>query len=499
MLTTDTPVERELKLEADLDFELPDLSGLAGEPERLPTQELRTSYFDSADFRLWRQGMTLRVRFGGGPDQDRAIWTLKHTQRDDGPTLDRTEESWAGDAHHIPVEVTDLVRGVVRRASLEKVADLVTTRRRLLFRAPDGSPSVELADDTVTVVSGGRDGMRFRQLELELREGHAVPDVLVRRLRQAGARPEREPKLAKAIDLPVAEEPLGGKPRLADVIRDRLAGLLGDLLDNDVMLRRNASMPSIDAVHDARVATRRLRSDLKTFRKALDPLWVEHTRSELEWLGMLLGRVRDVDVLAPKLKAEPGDRTSDSDGKAVLRSGLTHQRRVASRELAEALGSPRYLDLLDRLHAASRVPPFSSDGLAYEPARQALPGTVRRVWRKLARAVGDAGDQPSDAQLHRVRIKAKELRYASEAAAPVIGKPAKRLAKAAERLQELLGEHHDAVAAEGWLRSEASSPMVAFVAGRLSAQQHARQERLRAEWPTVWRGVKDKQLRAWLR
>lgn len=497
MLTDAIPLERELKLEAPLDFDLPDLSGLAGEPERLPTQELRTSYFDTADFRLWRQGMTLRVRFGGGPDE-RAIWTLKHTQRDEGPTLDRTEESWAGDAQRIPTEVTDLLRGVVRRAALEKMADLVTTRR-LLFRAADGSPSVELADDTVTVVSGGRDGMRFRQLELELREGHAVPELLVRRLRHAGARPEREPKLAKAVDLPVVDEGLAHKPLIGDVVRDRIAGLFRDLLDNDVMLRRNPSLPPIDAVHDARVATRRLRSDLKTFRDALDPLWVQHTRGELGWLGTLLGQVRDVDVLAPKLKAEPGDRTSDADGKAVLRSGLAHQRRVASRELAEASGSPRYLDLLDRLHAAARVPPFSTGGLAQEPAHRALPGVARKVWKKLAREVDHAGAHPTDAQLHRIRIKAKEMRYASDAATPVIGKPAKRLAKASAQLQDLLGEHHDAVAAEAWLRSEASSPMVAFIAGRLSAQQRARQEALRAEWPAAWQRVRDKQVRAWLR
>jgi CHAD domain-containing protein len=497
-MRTDT-LERELKLEADLDFELPDLSGLAGPPERLPTQELRTSYFDTPDFRLWRQGMTLRLRFEHGGEDDRAIWTLKRTQRPNGPTLDRTEESWPGDVHEFPSEVTDRLRGVVRRATLEKVADLVTTRRRLLFHDADGTPSVELDDDTVTVVSGGRDGLRFRQLELELRTGHAVPEVLLQRLRGAGARRDDEPKLAKAIDLPVVEAAPMRKPRLSDVVRERIGELLRDLLDNDVMLRRDASNPPIDAVHDARVATRRLRSDLKTFRNALDPIWVRNTRAELEWLGALLGRVRDIDVLAPKLRPVPGDRTSDSDGKAVLRSGLAHERRVGARELAEALGSARYLDLLDRLHAAARVPPFCADGPAHQPARDALPPLVRRAWRRLEREVDGAGSDPPDAGLHRIRIKAKEVRYASDAAAPVCGKAARRLAKAARRLQDLLGEHHDAVAAEAWLRDEASSPVVAFAAGRLSAEQHYRQEELRSQWRAAWRRLDRPGLRAWLR
>ena len=498
-LATLATLERELKLEADLDFVVPDLTGLAGEPERLPTQELRTSYFDTADFRLWRQGMTLRLRVEHGRDGDSAMWTLKRTQRPDGPTLDRTEESWAGDTQHLPTEVADLLRGVVRRASLEKVADLVTTRRRLLFHDPDGTPSVELDDDTVTVVSGGRDGLRFRQLELELRGGHAVPEVLLRRLRTAGAHPDEEPKLAKAVDLPAVAAGPGPKPRLADVVRDRIGSLLRDLLENDVMLRRDPSNPSnppIAAVHDARVATRRLRSDLKTFRPALDPIWVRRTRDELEWLGGLLGRVRDVDVLAPKVRNDPGDRTSDSDGKAVLRSALAHQRRAAARDLADALASPRYLDLLDRLHAAARVPPFSADGPAMDPARRALPRLVRRAWRRLDREVDAAGAEPSDAGLHRIRIKAKEVRYAAEA---VCGKDARRLANAAKRLQDLLGEHHDAVAAEAWLRDQASSPLVAFAAGRLSAEQHQRQVELREEWPRAWRSLSQKKRRAWLR
>src|SRR5579864_2618452 len=224
-MRTGATLERELKLEAALDFELPDLSGLAGDPERLPTQELRTSYFDTADYRLWRQGMTLRLRSGADPE-GRAIWTLKHAQRQGGPTLDRTEESWAGEADRIPAEVTDLLRGVIRRAALEKVADLVTTRRRLLFRDADGAPSVELDDDTVTVVSGGRDGTRFRELELELHGGRAVPDVLLRRLRGAGAHPERKPKLAKAVGLPAVEVKRARKPRLGEAIRLRIGDLV---------------------------------------------------------------------------------------------------------------------------------------------------------------------------------------------------------------------------------------------------------------------------------
>jgi CHAD domain-containing protein len=117
----------------------------------------------------------------------------------------------------------------------------------------------------------------------------------------------------------------------------------------------------------------------------------------------------------------------------------------------------------------------------------------------LAGAVRDAGRHPSDAQLHRVRIRAKEVRYASEASATLMGKPARQLARAAERLQGLLGDHHDAVAAEEWLRDEGSSPAVAFIAGRLSEQEHRRQRELREQWPKAWRQLDRPRLRRWLR
>jgi CHAD domain-containing protein len=124
---------------------------------------------------------------------------------------------------------------------------------------------------------------------------------------------------------------------------------------------------------------------------------------------------------------------------------------------------------------------------------------VRKTWRKLDHAVGEAGAQPSDAELHRIRIKAKEVRYASEAAEAVCGKPARKMAGAAKRLQDVLGEHHDAVTAEAWLREQASSPLVAFAAGRLSADQHQRQASLRDAWPAAWERLSRRQLRRWLR
>jgi CHAD domain-containing protein len=265
-------------------------------------------------------------------------------------------------------------------------------------------------------------------------------------------------------------------------------------------------------VHQTRVATRRLRSDLKTFAAVLDPVWLSHTRADLKWLADSLGAVRDIDVLAGHLETEM-DHAPPPDARPFgeIHRQLGRRREAAHAQLLEDMSSERYLILLDRLHASSESPPFlatdrpiskAHSGLQPDdPACKVLPTLVRRPWRKLRKAVRHVGAHPTDQQLHGIRIRAKRLRYAAEAAAPVVGKPAQRMAVAVESLQTVLGDHHDAVTAEDWLRREAAtgSRAVAFSAGQLVAVQRHRQERLRHQWRGVWSSLDRKKLRRWLR
>jgi CHAD domain-containing protein len=134
-------------------------------------------------------------------------------------------------------------------------------------------------------------------------------------------------------------------------------------------------------------------------------------------------------------------------------------------------------------------------------ARWVLPGLVRKPWKLLRKSVRAVGDDPSDENLHQVRKRAKAVRYAAEAAAPVIGKPARRLAEAMENLQEVLGELHDAVVCEAWLRRSgiSSQPSQALVAGQLIERERQRQAICRRAWPKAWRKAADKRLRAWIK
>ncbi len=155
----------------------------------------------------------------------------------------------------------------------------------------------------------------------------------------------------------------------------------------------------------------------------------------------------------------------------------------------------RYLRLLEDLLAAANAPAVLEGD---QPAAEAAVPFVARAWRKLRKEVRRAGDAPSDAQLHRIRIKAKHCRYAAEAVAPVVGEPAVRFAEAVEAVQEVLGDHHDGVVAQAWLRQSAAGGKGALVAGQLIAVERAATERARVEWPATWKRLDRKKLRRWL-
>jgi CHAD domain-containing protein len=144
--------------------------------------------------------------------------------------------------------------------------------------------------------------------------------------------------------------------------------------------------------------------------------------------------------------------------------------------------------------------------LANQKARDALPVIVGANWRKVRRQVRKAHRHPSPERLHRVRIKAKELRYSSEFATPFVERPARRLAKAARKLQDQLGEHHDAVAAGDWLRALAYEDngtrlpgSVAFQAGGLAAETRRRQAHVEEVWGRSWKRLRTPGRTGWLR
>ncbi|MGI8758927.1 MAG: CHAD domain-containing protein, partial [Acidimicrobiales bacterium] len=484
---------------------LPDLEDVAESfsMASVPDRRLEATYYDTPDVRLARSGITLRFRTGDGSG-----WTLKFPEpgRNAIPGgLARRELHVPGADRPVPAELSSLVTAWVRTSPLVPVAKLRTLRRGVVLVDAEGATVAEVVDDEVTVLDGRRMALRFREVEAEVVDG--APDgllhALVEHLRAAGAGPpDPTPKVVRALGPhasgpPELEEvPLGPDPSAGEVIRAGLVKAVLRVLGHEAGTRMGDDPHD---VHQARVGTRRLRSDLRTYRPLLDPAWADGLREELKRLADPLGEVRDADVLLGRLRGHLADLRADDEAASKLLARLEVQRGEARRALMEVLSSRRHVALLDRLVEAARAPVLAPEATA--PATEVLPELVRHPWEKLGEAVGATADDSSDEVLHQVRIRAKRCRYAAEVAAIAVGKPAHKLAEAVAELQEVLGDHHDAVVTEAWLREAAAgmSPEEALVAGQLLAVQRAGADAGRQGWPGAWEKASKRKLRAWLK
>jgi CHAD domain-containing protein len=218
-------------------------------------------------------------------------------------------------------------------------------------------------------------------------------------------------------------------------------------------------------------------------------------RFELAWLGGALGEVRDLDVLLIRLRARAqGLASRDAHAAKRLLASLAESREESHAALMDALRSPRYGELLRACAAGVRSVPVRD-----EPAVDAFRPLMDKQWGRLRRAIERLTPESSDAKLHAARIAAKRTRYAAEAFAQVFEGRSRGFLRRAGALQDILGEHQDAVASQDWLRRKAahSTPAVAFVAGELAAQEARARAVARASWPEAWRALSRARLRFW--
>jgi CHAD domain-containing protein len=498
-------IEREVKLGVWPGFVLPDLNGaLDGATATAPEKwQLEAVYFDTADLRLLRRGVTLRFRRGEDPAD---MWTAKLPPEAPELALARREISLPGQAGNMPALLADLVRGWALGATLAPVARLRTLRNRTTLRDADEAILAVVDDDEVSIVRGSRVAARFRELELELADG-ASPKLLgrlARRLRAAGAQPvDQIPKLVRALGPPalapwdLAAPELGSRPSTAELVRAGLVGAAARLVDHIATIVLD---DDVEGVHQARVGIRRLRSDLRTVRPLLDAAAVRPLRHELRWLAGELGEVRDLDVLLEHLRADsdmldPDDRA----GAQEVLARLAEDRAAAYERVREALRTPRCAELLEEVARIASAPPFAA-AQAKRPAAQVLPALVRGPLRKLRREAKRLGEAPDDSALHRMRIQVKRVRYAVDLVVPVAGEPARRTTRALARVQDVLGDHNDARTAIARLRALGpdASATGSWAAGALGGLQLARAADCRARFPAVWTRAAAKKRWDWI-
>jgi CHAD domain-containing protein len=236
-----------------------------------------------------------------------------------------------------------------------------------------------------------------------------------------------------------------------------------------------------------RVATRRLRADLRTFEPLVDEEWAEALVDELRWLGRLLGNVRDRDVQLAALSSDDADL---GGALAPLRTAISNARDKARDELATGLAGSRYLDLLERMVQAARDPLLTE--AADAPAADVVPDLLASRAEHMRRSMDELTDESEDEAYHAVRVDAKRMRYAAEAIGPFLSDhsgQAAKVAVAATAVQDLLGAHQDALVMEQQVRQTVEvhrkDPTFAFAAGRYIERLEGRRRALRADYPAA--------------
>jgi CHAD domain-containing protein len=487
--------ETETKYDAPADVVLPSLEQLpqvatVRGPEE---QRLEAEYYDTDDLRLIRAGITLRRRSGGDDDG----WHLKLPAG--AGTRREIRRPLNGAPRRVPGELAGLVRVHTRGAPLRPVARMTTIRCRLtLLDQAGGSLAEVVADDVSAQTLGPTEALsRWQEVEVELTGGdRSLLEAADELLRRDGLHPaSRAAKLERALGGRLPKAPNRPAPTASsaagEVVLAYLRRHTETLKALDPMVRQDEP----DAVHQMRVAARRLRSTLRSFRKILAPEGTRELAADLQWLGGVLGAARDGEVLADHLQADLRRAPVElriGPVQARIHGHFASVRAAARTELLAVLDSDRYFSLLDDLDSLLAEPPLA--GQASKPAADVLPAAARRARRQAARRMRRAWrmapDRPRDEALHQARKSARRARYASEAMAPAIGEQARWLARRMKRVQSVLGEHQDSVIARAVTRDLGIAAHLAgenaFSYGLLYEQAACDAERLQAQAHRVW-------------
>ena len=251
---------------------------------------------------------------------------------------------------------------------------------------------------------------------------------------------------------------------------------------------------NVDAVHRARVALRRIRSNIRLARRLFDEAWTDVVLADLSWYAGELGAVRDWDVMHARVLdacdrvrslATPYEAARLEVGEKILIENLEHERQRCFGDLLVARGDSRFQRLLTLMPAGLEE---VSSGADRGEGADVMRKLVAKQWRRFAAHAEATRREPTDAALHDLRVSVKRVRYAADMATPVIGAASRRFSTEASALQDVLGEYHDSTVVRAWLMkvSPLVPPVATFTAGQVSLAEAEASAKLRAAWPKCW-------------
>lgn len=458
------------------------------------TDEFEVVWFDTeeswlaeADVEIWRQ------------TGDDAGWYLRLPTPHGPVTVQRP----LGNAvHTVPKPLRSAVQAATRGHKLRGAKTYHINRTKLTLLGSQGAVLAEVDDDTISTSDSQDDTpetrrvWRLKHTDVETTTMPVVFDIMI----AAGATP---------VDQTPAAQPdpvrLRKKSPASDVLEARLHEQIVELRQLDPFVR----LDTPDAVHKSRVAMRRLRSALATFRPFFDRDITDSVRDELKWIAGWLGDVRDTEVTHARLEglveAEQRDRPElvGNDLMPLINKTLHERYRVSHAAALEAMESERYFALLDQLEVLRSEPPMTE--LATRPAKELLPSRVRSEYKRLRRRIKRA-DRADDLLhraelLHESRKAAKRVRYAAETLAPIYD-DAQRFISAIRTVQTKLGIHHDSMIARHELVTLSSvatkQDVNALAFGLLYVREEASAATAEKQFWKAWKKASRPKKRRWL-
>ncbi|MBA3940497.1 MAG: inorganic triphosphatase [Sphingopyxis sp.] len=437
--------EIELKLElADAAADRFKASGLApGDPA---VAQQVSIYFDTPDRHLRKAGLSLRIRRSGtGRIQTvkadgasaaglfaRSEW--EQPVADDTPLLD-----YSTPVHALLGEAADAIAPAFEVRIDRQSWDVV-----------EGDARIEMVLDRGEAVAGERRAA-ICEIELELKSGDpAGLFALARRIDAVApvrigvlSKSERGYRLADPAAGAFKAEPpaLAADMTAAGAFKQIVGSCIRQFRLNEALL---LATREAGALHQARVALRRLRSALSIFAPMIGDEGAAFN-SELRWLAGLLGEARDLDVLLVRA------------GEGALHDRIAPARETAYDATLDALASPRARALLLDLVEWTARGDWSGERGGDRPARAFAVAALDRFRRKVKRKGRNLADADDEAR-HEARKSVKKLRYAAEFFAPLFDRQVERrrhgrFVTALEALQDRLGLLNDLATAPALIES----------------------------------------------
>ena len=459
------------------------------------TQKLISVYYDTPDFLLRRKGLSLRLRMNG--KGQKRIQTIKADQGRTAGLFERSEWERKVDGNHPDLSE---VRGTALEPLLSagiaaRLKPVFETRieRTVVRRREDGS-DIELTLDNGVIDTGDR-SVLLTELELELKSG-APAKLFELAKKLGGAVPLRLSAMSKAArgyelldsttEGPVKANPLTIPQGTTSAAAFRLIGrsCLHQLVANEPLM--SAGNP--EALHQMRIGLRRFRAAVSVFSEIVVDDEIAVIKRELNWVGTLLGKARDIDVLIGEVLHPVRKEHRDEPGIGALVARSEQRRARAYRTAATAVGSARYRKVLLATAAWVEAGAWSTTGHEAAKARRErsielfAPAELARRHKKV-RKLGKHEDKLDVRGRHKFRIRIKKLRYATLFFSELItGKRNRKRCNAAldsmKRLQDALGELND-IAVRTRPSRDGSTHDRPFAAALLLRHQQARVQPLK--------------------